>query len=133
MKNFNNSLLFYDNANLVNIKVDENNEVYKDINGNIYDKDGTTLVQYTAGKVDTSFIIPDSVERIESHAFCRCTHLESVIIQDSVTYMGAFAFQDDCPKLKDIYYTGSQAEWESFLYPSGWLLKDDTIHFDHIL
>ena len=52
---------FLDCIALTSISVDENNTVYKSIDGNLYSKDGKTLVQYAVGKQDKSFVIPDSV------------------------------------------------------------------------
>ncbi len=51
-----------------------------------------------AGQKITSVVIAFGVERIESKAFSSCVNLTSVSIPDSVTYIGAFAFEG-CPKL----------------------------------
>ena len=74
------------------IKVDKNNRTYKDIDGNLYSKDGTTLIQYAIGKTATSFTIPDSVTSIGYMAFYGCDSLTSVDIPDSVTSIGYSAF-----------------------------------------
>ena len=46
---------------LTSITVDEDNTSYQSIDGNLYSKDGKTLIQYAIGKKNTSFTIPDSV------------------------------------------------------------------------
>ena len=79
-------------SSLTSITVGENNASYKDIDGNLYTKDGATLIQYAIGKTDTSFIIPDSVTSIGSDAFYNCSSLTSIVIPDKVTYMGPSAF-----------------------------------------
>ena len=77
---------------LVSIVVDANNEYYMSIDGNLYSKDGKTLIQYAIGKADSSFIIPNSVTSIDCGAFSYCTSLTSIIIPDSVTSIGDCAF-----------------------------------------
>ena len=83
---------FYGCNNLTSITVDEGNTAYKDIDGNLYTKDGKTLIQYAIGKSDTSFTIPNSVTSIGSYAFSGCYSLSSVTIPDSVTSIGSRAF-----------------------------------------
>ena len=84
--------VFYSCFLLENIEVDKNNEYYCSINGNLYDKDVTTLIQYAIGKEDTSFNIPNSVTIVGNHAFAYCTSLTSVKIPDSVTSIDDYAF-----------------------------------------
>ena len=79
-------------SSLTSITVDENNQYCKSIDGNLYTKDGTTLVQYAIGKEDTSFEIPFGVTSIDSDAFRSCSSLVSVTIPDSVTSIGSQAF-----------------------------------------
>lgn len=77
---------------LNNITVTEDNANYKSINGNLYSKDGKTLVQYAIGKTDTEFTIPDGVTSIGNEAFYRCTNLTSIVIPDSTTSIGEMSF-----------------------------------------
>ncbi len=76
---------------LINITVDENNQYYKDINGNLYTKDEKTLIQYPKGKTETIFEIPDSVTSIEYQAFYG-SNLNEIVIPDSVTNIEVYAF-----------------------------------------
>jgi len=77
---------------LVSIQVSDSNEYYKSINGDLYSKDGKTLVQYATGKADTVFVIPDGVMNIGKAAFCDCISLTSVTIPNSVTRIDNAAF-----------------------------------------
>lgn len=86
---------------LVNIYVDENNRNYSSIDGNLYTKDGKTLVTYASGKSDNAFIIPDSVTSIGSYAFYSCGKLTSITIPDGVTSIGDSAFSN-CGSLTSI-------------------------------
>ena len=87
---------------LTNINVDKNNQYYQSIDGNLYTKDGKTLIQYAVGKNDISFVIPDIVTSIGSGAFNGCDSLTSVVIGDSVTSIGSGAFYG-CSSLYVVY------------------------------
>ena len=80
--------------NLESITVDESNNNYKSIDGVLYTKDGTTLLQYSFGKTDESFTVPDGVTSITGYAFYDCRSLTSITIPDSVTYIERSAFFD---------------------------------------
>ena len=77
---------------LTSIIVDEENPSYKSIEGNLYSKDGKTLILYAPGKKDTAFAVPNSVTSIGDDAFYYCTGLTSVVIPNSVTTIGYRAF-----------------------------------------
>jgi hypothetical protein len=84
---------FFGCEKLASITVDSNNANYKSIDGNLYSKDGTTLIQYAVGKTDMAFSIPNSVTSIGEYAFAGCGLLTSIIIPDSVTSIGDYAFR----------------------------------------
>ena len=86
------SYAFQNCDSLTSIIVDENNQNYKSIDGNLYTKDGKTLIQYAIGKTATDFVIPNSVTSIGDYAFYNCTSLTSITIPDSVTSIGSSAF-----------------------------------------
>ncbi len=77
---------------LSEIVVDDNNAVYKVVHGNLYTKDGKTLVQYAIGKSNSSFVIPDRVATIADNAFRGAKNLTEIVIPDSVTTIGSAAF-----------------------------------------
>ena len=78
---------------LTSIQVSKNNPAYKDIDGNLYNKDGTLLIQYSKNKTESSFSIPNGVTTIGDNAFESCTNLTNVVIPDSVTSIGDCAFE----------------------------------------
>ena len=88
-------------TSLESITVNENNSCYKSIDGNLYSKDGKTLIQYAIGKTNISFVVPDGVSSVGSSAFSRCKSLASVVISNSVTTIGDYAFQN-CTGLTSI-------------------------------
>lgn len=84
--------VFYECTALSAILVDSDNENYKTVDGSLYTKDGTTLVQYALGKNDTDFTVPDTVTKIAKSAFYRATHLERITVPDTVAEIGKGAF-----------------------------------------
>lgn len=78
--------------NLMNIIVDDANTAYKSIDGNLYTKDGLTLIKYASGKIATSFTVPDGVTEIAKDAFYECTLLTSISLPNSLTSIGELAF-----------------------------------------
>ena len=138
---------------LESITVDVNNTRYASVDGNLYTKNKTELIQYAIGKTETSFVIPDGVKDITYAAFTNCTLLESVIIPDSVFGIRSGAFNNctalesitiggagllyfeegvfrGCTSLKDVYYMGTEAQWNSVDISLGNTeLMKATIHF----
>ncbi len=89
---------FFHCTNLTSITVAEGNAYYTSIDGNLYNKDKTTLIQYATGKTAMSFTVPDGVQRIGGGAFYDCDSLTSVTIPDSVETIEESAFEY-CHKL----------------------------------
>lgn len=77
---------------LENIFVDENNPVYKSVDGNLYSKDDKKIIRYAKAKKDTSLDIPNGVVEIGDFAFFGSKNLISVTISESVTKIGEWAF-----------------------------------------
>ena len=77
---------------LTEIDVDITNTNYCSIDGNLYNKSKTDLIQYAPGKKDSSFAIPDGVTLIRRFAFFYRENLESVTIPSSVTVIDSLAF-----------------------------------------
>jgi PKD repeat protein len=76
---------------LTAINVDTDNSIYASLDGILYNKDITTLIQCPLGKTG-SVTIPDSVTEIGTSAFQSCISITSVTIPDSVTTIGNSAF-----------------------------------------
>ena len=69
-----------------------NNYYGSDINGVLFDVNGTTLIQYPIGNALTSYIIPDGVTTIVENALYGAINLTQITIPSSVTNIGANAF-----------------------------------------
>ncbi|MHB8519485.1 MAG: leucine-rich repeat domain-containing protein [Limisphaerales bacterium] len=78
-------------ASLSAITIGALNSSYSSVDGVLFDKSQTTLIQYPGGKTG-SYTIPNSVTSIGSQAFQGCTGLNSVTIGNSVTSIGNSMF-----------------------------------------
>ena len=86
---------------LTAITVDTNSPAYSSVEGVLFNKNQTTLIQYPGGKAGASCTIPSSVTNIAGRAFGYCSSLIEVTIPNSVTSIGDNAFSE-CTKLATI-------------------------------
>lgn len=93
--------VFFGCESLTSIDVLNDNQNYKSIDGNLYSKDGKTLIQYAIGKNDTSFTIPNFVNNIGYCGFSSSNSLISVVLSDNITNIGYGAFSN-CDSLKSV-------------------------------
>ncbi len=82
---------FFYCTSLSAITVDASNSVYSSVDGVLFNKSQTLLIQYPGGKAG-SYTIPNSLRGIADNAFYFCTNLTSVTIPNSVTSIGNYAF-----------------------------------------
>lgn len=61
----------------------------------------------------TSIVVPQGVDYIDLYAFRNCTSLKSVTLPDSLVLIRTGTF-DGCDSLTDIYYGGTDKQWNSF-------------------
>jgi len=78
-------------TSLVNIDVDPMNPSYSSLDGVLFDKVQTVLLQCPGGKTG-DYSIPDGVTSISGWAFGGCANLTSITLPASVTSIGAAAF-----------------------------------------
>lgn len=78
------------------IEVSEDNPLYSSVDGTLFNKDKTKLIQYTQSAVKSNYVIPDTVIDIDN-AFSGASYLESLTISKNVeivnkaTYTGDFS------------------------------------------
>ena len=60
----------------------------------------------------TTIKLPEGVETLGTYAFKNCRYLESVTLPVSLKTVAAYAF-DSCSALTDVYFSGSEAQWNS--------------------
>ncbi len=93
---------FFWNFSLTAIAVDTNNPAYTSVEGVLFDKSRSTLIDYPSGKVGRSYLIPNSVTTIGEYAFGN-TSLSNLTISASVRNIGAYAFAY-CSGLNGVYF-----------------------------
>ena len=91
-------------GSLTSIDVNAANPNYASVNGVLYNKTMTNLIQCPGGTTG-SFTIPDSVTSIGVWALSYCPLLTSVIIPQNVTSIGYAAFYS-CTSLSSITFSG---------------------------
>ena len=84
-------MAFYTCSSLTSIDVAIDNTNYSSIDGVLFNKDQTSLIQYPGAK-QGAYTIPNSVTSIGERAFYGCSDLTSVTIPNSVTSIGMYAF-----------------------------------------
>lgn len=89
---------WFDSA-LESINVDPDNSYYCSVDGVMYNKDMTKIVEFPYGK--TSVTLPDTITSIDENTFYDCGKLESIIIPNGVKSIGESAFEG-CRKLKSV-------------------------------
>ncbi len=72
--------------------VDEANNTFCAIDGNLIQRKTASFYRYAPGKTETAFEIPQGIVHINGSAFYKCENLEMVTIPTSVTSIGTLAF-----------------------------------------
>lgn len=91
---------FSNQGGMTEILVDSNNKTFSSLDGILYNKTKTDLIQCPVGKTG-SVTIPVSVTNIWREAFCNCRGLTSVRVPSGVKSVGIQAFMN-CDGLKSV-------------------------------
>jgi hypothetical protein len=84
-------LAFLQCTSLTNFSVDAANSVYSTLDGVLFNRTQTTLIQFPGGR-GGSYVVPNSVTNIGNYAFYGRINLTSVTIPDGVANIGVSAF-----------------------------------------
>ncbi len=95
---------FYWCPSLAAIKVDSLNPSYSSVNGVLFDKGRTTLVEYP-NALAGDYAVPDGVAIIGNFAFSDSSFLTTVTLPSSMYYIGVSGFED-CTSLSGLYFYG---------------------------
>ena len=115
---------FYECASLATITVDALNPFYSSVDGVLFDKDQTMLIQCPEARAG-SYTVADTVTNIGSFAFDSCASLTSVTIGSSVTSIGDWAFCA-CPSLTGVYFNTNAPNLGAFVF---WTSDNATIYY----
>ncbi len=107
------SLVFGDCTGLMAISVDSQNPFYSSVNGALFNKSQTTIVQYPGG-INGAYAIPASVTTVGDGAFW-VSGLSSVTFPTSVINLGERAF-GDCYQLTSAYFMGNAPSADSTVF-----------------
>lgn len=99
--------------NLENFIVDNNNQNYSEIDGILYDKSGTILIQYLKSH-GGFYIIPEGVVQIAKGAFVD-TGIESITMPESLENIGFSAFEG-CEDLTTVEIPKNVKELDHFAF-----------------
>lgn len=88
-------------SSLEKIEVNQDNPIYKSIDGVLYNKSGTKIVVYPAAKEGENYIIPDNVVSITEKTFIDCKNLKNITMSDNVIEINNSAFSG-CSQLETV-------------------------------
>lgn len=98
---------------LTGIDVAEDNTAYKDIDGNLYTKDGKTMIKYATGKTATEYVSPEGLETVMEETFTGSDNLTSVQIVCDTLGKSAFSHcvnlasvEIDCERIGENAFSG---------------------------
>lgn len=100
---------------LTNISVNSTNSAYSSLNGVLFDKPQTVLIEYPAGLASSNYLVPTGARTISDDAFYGASGINSVTIPGSVNSIGndAFAY---CTALATVYFAGNAPNVGKFAF-----------------
>ena len=107
---------------LQNIFVDEDNSYFKSIDGVLFTKDGSSLINYPTGR-DGAYSIPTGVTTIDYSAFGYAYQLNDITIPEGVTTISGYAFLE-CKSLTSLLLPSSL----TYVGPK-WISKTESVTF----
>ncbi len=121
---------FLNLKSIVCIEVDQDNPNYKTVDGNLYTKDGKTLLKYVRKKLFTKeFVVPERVETIKKYAFRLDKGIltgvwtnSKIVIGDNVKSIEEHAFDSNYIKHIKLETNITHISDSAFAYC--WKLKD---------
>ena len=136
---------------LTAIRVDPANQYYNSIDGVLYNKANTTLVQYPLAMTGnyvipenttaisaysfyhcnslTALTLPINLTYIDDDAFRNCTYLSSVTMQGNVTHLGFQSFSNDSVLTSISFFGTVAASWVGY----NWEIGDNAGLLGHAL
>ncbi len=143
---------FFNCTALQNIYVESGNQFFRAVDGILFNKAGNQLISYPRGRSGNA-VVPENVDTLALGAFANCTALNKIILPDAVTQIPDYAFYGcsavdtivlgggiqsvgmgafyGCSGLKNIYFKGTEAEWNAITIGAhNELPENTTIHYN---
>ena len=97
---------------LTQYNVAADNAYYKSVDGALYSKDGSTLVNYPAARTNTKITVPDGTAKLSDWSFSINANVETIVLPASIEdiQMGAFY---GCNSLETILFNGTREAWDA--------------------
>ena len=85
---------FGNSGRLVSFDVDQDNSAYSDVEGVLFNKDQTALIDFPKNNLSrgAAYSIPDGVESVNDKAFNGVSRLKGINIPSSIKHIGEYAF-----------------------------------------
>lgn len=138
---------------LENIYVNEGNRSFISKDGVLFSGDMYELICYPANKTGIVYEIPEDTRRIGNSAFYSCKNLQNIILPEMASYIEDYVFVDcieltditvpqslldagvelfyGCVSLKNIYYSGTETEWDFLMSENTASLKGVNVHYNY--
>ena len=107
----------------IHYAVDTNNPNYCCVDGVLFNKDKTVLINYPISSTATSYVIPNTVKSLGDYSFAYCPYLTDITIPDSVTTIGERVFHSNTA-LTSITIPGSVKSMGELVFAYCRVLKD---------
>ena len=92
--------VFSGDAALKSVNLGKNNN-FTILDGALYNRDKTKLLQVFSGRSQDTFTMPDSVKDIDRYAFWGCKNLKKVVLSSNLTEIPEYSFSN-CSKLASV-------------------------------
>lgn len=113
---------------LKNIEVSPYNDNYSDVNGILFNKQKTKLIQCPPKSISSTYIVPSYVQEIGTEAFAACEKLRIIVLPNSITKVEENIFVN-CMSLNTIIVPKGEiqrfAAMEELNFYCGILTEDD--------
>lgn len=116
-------LAFYGCQSLQKFIVDPNNQCFSEIDGHLYNKNGSMLIQYALGSNRDSFSVAIGTSIIGEYSFACAANLKEVILPETVSVIKRGAF-DECMTLEVIHLPNSLRSIEEHAFDSKTKIKE---------
>ena len=113
-------------ASLTEINVDSKSSGYTSVDGVLFDKGKTRLMCFPAAKECESYIVPDTVQGINTNAFSGCSNIKSISLPNTPLYIYEYAFAG-CTELESVHIPSNTVSIFGFAFDGCTSLKEFTV------